>query len=183
MKPFPEHAKKVFEGVIFDAYQWEQTLYDGSTATFERLRRPDAVVILAVNDGKILIARDEQPHRDPVITLIGGRMDQYGEIPLETAQRELLEETGYTATDWESWRTMSPSNMIDWRIHFFIARRLTLTAKPNPGPGERVTSRWVSFDEFLTVTKDPQFQNTGVALEIYRMSPTELDAFKAWLLG
>src|SRR5215467_9321922 len=31
----PEHAERVFQGKIFDVYQWPQKLYDGSTATFE----------------------------------------------------------------------------------------------------------------------------------------------------
>jgi hypothetical protein len=30
---FPASAKKVFEGVLYDVYQWPQKLYDGSTAT------------------------------------------------------------------------------------------------------------------------------------------------------
>ena len=35
----PPEAKCVFRGKIFDVYQWPQRLYDGSTATFEMLRR------------------------------------------------------------------------------------------------------------------------------------------------
>ena len=30
----PEQAKKVFDGEIFDVYQWDQEMYDGSTETF-----------------------------------------------------------------------------------------------------------------------------------------------------
>ena len=44
----PEHAKKVFSGVMFDVYQWEQEMYDGSTATFEKLTRPDTAQVIPV---------------------------------------------------------------------------------------------------------------------------------------
>lgn len=34
----PPQAKKVFTGQIFDVYQWEQEMYDGSFETFEMLK-------------------------------------------------------------------------------------------------------------------------------------------------
>lgn len=37
-QPIPDHAKCVFKGVIFDVYQWEQKLYNGTTTTFEKLK-------------------------------------------------------------------------------------------------------------------------------------------------
>lgn len=40
-QPIPENAKLVFKGKIFDTYQWEQEMYDGSRVTFEKIKRPD----------------------------------------------------------------------------------------------------------------------------------------------
>ena len=37
-QPIPENAKRVFKGIIFDVYQWEQELYNGSKAVFEKLK-------------------------------------------------------------------------------------------------------------------------------------------------
>lgn len=86
-QPMPENAKRVFKGVVFDVYQWEQELYDGSKATFEKLKRPDTVVVFPVlPDGKILLTEQEQPGKDPFIGGLGGRMDE-GEDMLETAKR------------------------------------------------------------------------------------------------
>jgi ADP-ribose pyrophosphatase len=59
----PDHAECVFKGVIFDVYQWQQELYDGTATTFERIRRPDTVEVIGVTDHKILIVNDEQPMR------------------------------------------------------------------------------------------------------------------------
>ena len=44
----PENAKLVFKGIIHDIYQWEQEMFDGSKATFERIRRPDTTAVIAV---------------------------------------------------------------------------------------------------------------------------------------
>jgi hypothetical protein len=88
-KSFPPHAKRVFEGVIFDVYQWEQELYDGRTVMFERLVRPDTVTVYGVlPDGKILLAEQEQPGKPAFVGPTGGRVDP-GEDALTAAKREL----------------------------------------------------------------------------------------------
>lgn len=47
-KLLPKEAKKVFSGVISEVYQWPQELFDGTTATFEMIKRPDTVKIVVV---------------------------------------------------------------------------------------------------------------------------------------
>lgn len=47
-KLLPKEAKKVFSGVISEVYQWPQKLFDGTTATFEMIKRPDTVKIVAI---------------------------------------------------------------------------------------------------------------------------------------
>ncbi len=48
-QPMPANAKRVFKGVVFDTYQWEQDMYDGTKKTFEKLKRPDTVVVFPVS--------------------------------------------------------------------------------------------------------------------------------------
>src|SRR3989344_9686996 len=93
-QPIPGHAKRVFKGVLFDVYQWEQKMFDGSTAIFEKLKRPDTVVVFPVlPDGRIILTEQEQPGKEAFIGATGGRVD-VGEEILQTAHRELLEESG-----------------------------------------------------------------------------------------
>src|SRR3989344_9504870 len=102
-QPMPDNAKRVFKGVIFDVYQWEQEMFDGSKATFEKLKRPDTVVIFGVlPDGKIILTEQEQPSKEPFIGATGGRVDE-GEEILAAAKRELLEESGYEAEEFILW--------------------------------------------------------------------------------
>lgn len=82
----PSNAKLVFKGTIFDVYQWEQEGYDGKVKIFEKIKRPDTVVILPIlEDGKILLARQGQPGKEPFLGTVGGRVDE-GETPLEAAK-------------------------------------------------------------------------------------------------
>jgi hypothetical protein len=52
-KVIPKQAQRVFKGQIFDVYQWPQKLFDGSTQTFEMLKRPDTLTVLAIKNDKL----------------------------------------------------------------------------------------------------------------------------------
>jgi hypothetical protein len=78
MAKIPEHAHKVFEGVIFDVYQWEQEMFDGSKATFEMVKRPYTVEVIPVMiDGTIAIAYEQQP---PVPETVSAVDEAYGRM-------------------------------------------------------------------------------------------------------
>src|SRR5262249_7028087 len=96
-QPLPPDAKCVFKGILFDVYQWEQKMFDGTTATFEKLKRHDTVLVIPVTTGKkIIMLEQEQPARPPFISFPGGRLEE-SENPLQAVHRELMEETGYAA--------------------------------------------------------------------------------------
>ena len=57
----PDNAKLVFKGVIFDVYQWQQELFDGSQATFEALKRPGTVQVIPTVGDRVLLSYEEQP--------------------------------------------------------------------------------------------------------------------------
>jgi len=146
----PENAKKVFEGVIFDVYQWEQEMYDGSFSTFEMLKRPGTVEILVVTDkGKIMIQHQRQPDKDEsFLCPVGGRVDP-GEDPLTAAKREMLEETGYEADEWELLHEVNPMSKIDWKMSVFIARNIKQVSEQHLDAGEKIDLLEVDFDEFI----------------------------------
>ena len=164
----PEHATQVFKGVIFDIYQWKQELYDGSVTTFEKAKRQgSAAAIPVLENGKLLIAEDEQPGRATVITFPGGRIDE-GETPEEGIHRELLEETGYKAEQMILWKENQPVHKIDWSTYVFIARGCNKIKEPNPGPGERLTLKEITLDELLALADNPRFQNVELALDLIK---------------
>jgi len=164
--PIPSHAQRVFKGEIFDVYQWKQQLFDGSFATFERLRRPDTVVVFPVlDDGRIMLLNQEQPGRPPFISAAGGRVEE-GEDFLSAMKRELLEETGYSADEFVLWDAQQPTSKIDWAVMTFVAKGLHQTATPNLDPGEKISLKMVTFDELLGLADDERFSEREIVIKL-----------------
>lgn len=64
MAKLPENAKCVFKGVLFDIYQWEQEMFDGTYSIFEKVvRLPSSQIIATTPENKIILLDEEQPHR------------------------------------------------------------------------------------------------------------------------
>jgi len=164
----PKNAKKVFDGVIFDTYHWDQQMYDGSTAKFEMLKRPDTIQVIATMDNKVLLIYEEQPTIPAGYGVIGGRIDE-GETPLECAKRELLEETGLVSDDWELLETKEPYSKIEWTIHRFVARDCKKQAEQKLDAGEKIELQPVSFEKFVELAAGDEFRSTDITTDILRM--------------
>ena len=166
-QPTPNSAERVYEGRIFDVYQWEQEMYDGTTEIFEKLKRPDTVVVFPVlDDGSILLTEQEQPNKLPFIGACGGRIEKDEDV-LEAAKREFLEETGYAASEFILWKSVHPTSKIDWAVYFFIAKGCTKVARQSLDGGERIELKKVSFDELLQSARDPRFMEKEVIPDFY----------------
>ncbi|MDP2861131.1 MAG: NUDIX hydrolase [bacterium] len=159
----PPNAKLVFKGKIFEVWQWEQKLFDGTTETFEKLRRPDTAQVIPVVGDKILILEQEQPGKPgPFPSLPGGRCDK-NEVPLEAAKREFLEEAGYVSSDWVLWKKQTPVSKIIWTVYTYVARNCRQVKPPKPDAGEKITAKLISFDEFLMFSENLDFYERELA--------------------
>ncbi|HEY1271627.1 MAG TPA: NUDIX hydrolase [Terriglobales bacterium] len=95
----------MFRGKVFTVTSDEVIEPSGVRARRDIIRHPGSVVILPVDDGRrvprILLERQYRYAADANLwELPAGRVDN-GESELAAAKRELLEETGYTATRWQ----------------------------------------------------------------------------------
>ena len=120
-------SETVFQGALLHVKRDTVMLPNGQHSVREYIRHPGAVVILAFLDNGNLIF--ERQFRYPVgrvfLELPAGKIDP-GEDILATAQRELREETGYSAASWEYLGVMHPCiGYSNERIEIFAARALT----------------------------------------------------------
>lgn len=176
-QPIPENAKRVFKGVLFDTYQWEQEMFDGSQAIFEKVKRPDTVVIFPVlPDGGIILTEQEQPGKEPFIGATGGRVDE-GEDILVAAKRELLEESGYEADSFVLWDSQHPTSKIDGVVYTFIAKGLRKVSDLHLDAGEKIKLLTVTLDELIDIatTKHESFSEKEVIIKFFE---AKLDSSK-----
>lgn len=158
MAKLPENAKRVFKGILYDVYHFEQEQFDGSTKTFEMLKRKPSVQVIPIKDGKVIMAKEQQPGTEEFTTFVGGCTDE-NEEPFVAAQRELKEETGLESDDWEEIFKLEIPGRIDWDIHFYVARGCRETSAPETDSGEKIKLKELSFEEFINFTKREDFRN------------------------
>ena len=116
----------VYEGHFLKVQRDVIRLPDGKQAAREFIRHPGAVVILPLfEDGSVLLERQFRYPLDQVfIEFPAGKIDA-GEDYLVCAKRELQEETGYTATEWQFVCTIHNAIAYsDEHLELYLARGL-----------------------------------------------------------
>jgi len=116
-----------YEGNFVHVHKDSVQLPDGTVGSREYIVHPGAVAVLAILDsGNLLLERQfRYALQREFIELPAGKIDA-GEDILHTAQRELLEETGYVASEWTHLTTVWPCiGYADERMEYFLARGLT----------------------------------------------------------
>ncbi len=120
-------GETVYQGNFLQVERDLVRLPDGKTASREFIRHPGAVVIMPLfDDGTVLLERQfRYPINQAVLEFPAGKIDP-GETTLACAQRELQEETGYTAKRWEFvCRVHNALGYSDEFLEIYLARGLT----------------------------------------------------------
>ena len=119
-------SRTAYRGGMLTVNEDEVRLPDGSTALREYVMHPGAAIILPLfDDGSVLLERQfRYALGQHFYELPAGKLEP-DEPALETAKRELLEETGYVAAQWRELGRLHPCiGYSDERIDFFLARKL-----------------------------------------------------------
>jgi len=124
MKIHSDTAEKVFGGVRFSVYQWQQQVFDGSYRTYETAKRNDTVVIVALDGKDVVVIKEIQPHWDTEIQTVPCGVIAESEDIYNAAKRELREETGYVCKDWFLMDAHTQVPGVEWVWYFFIAKNV-----------------------------------------------------------
>jgi len=119
-------SHKAYCGDLLQVNEDEVRLPDGSQARREYVLHPGAALILPIfDDGSVLLERQfRYPVGSHFYELPAGKLEP-DEPPLETARRELQEETGYVAAEWRELCRLHPCvGYSNETIDFFLARKL-----------------------------------------------------------
>jgi ADP-ribose pyrophosphatase len=145
----------VYDGALLKVNRDVVRLPDGSEGVREYIRHPGAVAIVALfEDGRVLLERQfRYPHRREFIEIPAGKLDP-GEPHLDTARRELAEETGYAAAEWTRLGVIHTSiAYTDEAIELFLARNLS-PAERKLDQGEFLDIFAVPFGEAIAMIGD-----------------------------
>lgn len=122
----PLAREELLQGRFLHVVRDTVRLPDGNAATREYVLHPGAVAVVPLlDDGRIVLERQyRHPTRQVMIEIPAGKLDA-GEDALACGQRELLEETGYTAREWAFAFTLYPTVAYsDEAIQVWFARGL-----------------------------------------------------------
>lgn len=112
--------------------------------------RGSAVMMPVDHRKRVLLVRQYRlPAQRFLWELPAGSMDP-GEKPLQTAKRELKEETGYKAKNWKKMASFFPSpGFLTEKMTIFLATELT-PGEATPMGDERIETRWFTAKEIET---------------------------------
>lgn len=148
-------SQELLRGHFLHAMRDTVRLPDGKEATREYVIHPGAVMVVAeLPDGRLVLERQfRYPVQSVMVEFPAGKLDP-GEESLACAQRELLEETGYTARQWARAGVLHP--VISYSTEFidiWFARDLT-AGQRQLDAGEFLDVFSASADELLQWCRD-----------------------------
>ena len=96
-------SQSIYDGKVFKITKDDVELSDGYKTIREVVHHNGGVVIAAEKDNKIIMVKQfRYPAQEVLFELPAGKLDKGNEDVLSAAKRELEEETGYIANNWES---------------------------------------------------------------------------------
>ena len=135
-------SKEIWSGKIASVRVDRVRYDDGEEADREIVGHPGAVAIVAHDGEQIyLVAQPREPvDEQALLELPAGKLDEEGEGPLETAVRELAEEIGKEAADWESLGSFYTSpGFTNEQVHLYLATGLSdVDERPEVHENERI---------------------------------------------
>jgi ADP-ribose pyrophosphatase len=138
------------EGRVFNLVTEHYTLENGVTSDMDFIQHPGAAAMVPmINDEEVvLIKQYRHAIREFIWEIPAGTLDS-NESPISCARRELIEEIGYSATDWHQLGTITPlPGCSNERIHIFLALDLK-PAEQNLDDDEMINVHKMNFSEAL----------------------------------
>jgi ADP-ribose pyrophosphatase len=158
----------VYAGKFLEVHKDKVRLPDGSQTEREYLRHPGAVAVVALTkEGAVVLERQHRyALRRDFIEIPAGKVDA-GEAQLETAKRELLEETGYAAAEWT--RLGLIHNAIgysDESIELWLAKGLE-KREAKLDAGEFLEVFTLPFEEALAMAEDGRISDVKTIIGLW----------------
>ena len=158
-----------YKGKVFNITLDNVELSNGYKTVREVVHHNGGVVIAAENGGKILMVKQYRyPAKEFLYELPAGKLDKQGETVEEAAKRELEEETGYVAKNWESLGYIWTSpGFCNEKLYLFKASDLTFKGQ-NLDEGEILDYLEVEKQEVFGMIKTGKINDSKTICALMR---------------
>ncbi|HIT83606.1 MAG TPA: NUDIX hydrolase [Candidatus Avibacteroides faecavium] len=139
------------------------------------LEYPDWVNVIAVTrDGRFVFVEQYRHGLGEVsMELCAGVCESSDADSLESARRELLEETGYAGGTWERWMTISPNPGTHTNLsHCFVARDVELVSGQHLDATEDIAVHLLTADEVVGLLTSGRIRQALMAAPLWKYVAT-----------
>lgn len=160
-----------------DTWQWGDEIL-----TFDRVTHPGGVAILALNaQSQVAMLRQFRPCVAQWLYELPAGKREVNEAPLLTAQRELKEEIGATAKQWQPLgRAYASPGVFTEEIVFYLAYDLTLGDNQLES-GECLSVEWWSYSECLAKVHSGELKDAKTLSALFSLQVIDLEIVKLFL--
>jgi ADP-ribose pyrophosphatase len=166
----PNDEQTLLKTRRFSVVEKTVTRPNGQVASCQFVRHAGSVAILPLlDDGRVCLIHSRRLTVGETLIEVPAGTREPDESPLETARRELAEETGYRAADFEELVAYFPSpGVLSERMWIFVAKGLTAGQHARE-PNEEIENFIVSWNDALAMIDRREIQDgkTIVALLAY----------------
>jgi ADP-ribose pyrophosphatase len=161
-------SETLYEGPMFavrrDRYRHE----DGEEVTREIVSHPGAVGVVVLDGDRLWLVRQPREAVDSpdMLEIPAGKLDEDGEDPRQTAERELAEEIGKRAERWEALGAYHSSvGFTDEVVHLYLATGISdVDERPEVEEDERIDVEVRPLSELDAILAETTDAKTLIAL-------------------
>ncbi len=164
-----EKITPIYTGKVLQFNVERVRLPNGAVADLEIAHHPGGAAVVAVDEQQRICLLHQFRHAAGgwLWELPAGKIDNR-EPPLQTAQRELEEEGGVRASQWQSLGSVfSSPGVFTEVIHLFLASQLTATSIA-PEEHEVFKVEWLPFDEVMAMALDGRLNDAKSLIGVFR---------------
>lgn len=162
-------SESIYDGKIIKVRVEQVELDDGSTAMRELIAHPGGVGVIAVDENNevFMVTQYRIAAKSMMMEIPAGKLE-YGEDPLECGKRELIEETGYKASEFTHLgEYYATPGYCEEKLNIYLARGLEFVGQ-HLDEGEFLNVKKYSLDTLYEMVMDNKIHDAKTAIAILK---------------